>query len=56
MRVHLHNDVDLGHYAETLLKIDEGRLYTDAEVYILLLREFCILDWNTCVDVITTVK
>ena len=27
MRVHLHNDVDLGHYAETLLKID-GRLDT----------------------------
>ena len=32
MRVHLHNDVDSRHYAETLLKIDEGRLDTDAEV------------------------
>ena len=40
-RVHLHNDVDSGHYADTLLKID-GCLDTDAEGYILLSREFCI--------------
>jgi PIF1 helicase. len=46
MRVHLHNDVDSGHYAETLLKIDKGRLDTDAEGYILISREFCFLVEN----------
>ena len=44
--MHLHNDVDSGYYAETLLKIDEGYLETDAEGYILLSREFCILIEN----------
>ena len=42
MRVHLHDDVDSGNYAEILLKIDEGHLDTDAKGYILLSREFCI--------------
>ena len=54
MRLHLHNDVDSGHYAETLLKIDEGRLDTGAEGYILLSREFCILVEND-VDLIAQV-
>ena len=54
MRVDLHNDVHSGHYAETLLKIDEGRLDTDAEGYILLSREFCILVEND-VDLIAQV-
>ena len=40
MRVYLHNDVDLGHYAEMLFKIGDGHLDTDAESYILLSREF----------------
>ncbi|GFU49223.1 ATP-dependent DNA helicase [Trichonephila clavipes] len=34
MRVHLHNDVDLGHYAETLLNIGDGCLDADTEDYI----------------------
>ena len=54
MRVHLHNDVDSGHYAETLLQIDEGRLDKDAEDYILLSREFCIIVEND-VDLIVQV-
>ncbi|GFX21389.1 ATP-dependent DNA helicase [Trichonephila clavipes] len=41
MRVHLHNDVDSGLYAEMLLKIDDGCLEVDAEGYISLSREFC---------------
>ena len=54
IKVHLHNDVDTGRYAETLLKIDEGRLDTDAEGYILLSREFTILVEND-VDLIAQV-
>ena len=54
MRVHLHNIVDSGHYAEALLKIDEGRLDTDAEGFILLSREFRILVEND-VDIIAQV-
>ncbi|GFU68550.1 ATP-dependent DNA helicase [Trichonephila clavipes] len=34
MRVHLHNDVDPGLYAEMLLKICDGCLEVDAEGYI----------------------
>ena len=44
----------MGHYVETLLKIDEGRLGTDAEGHILLSREFCILVEND-VDLIAQV-
>ncbi|GFX59613.1 ATP-dependent DNA helicase [Trichonephila clavipes] len=54
MRVHLHNDVDSEHYAETLLKIGDGCLDADAEGYILLSREFCNLVEND-VDLITQV-
>ena len=54
MRVHLHNDVDSGHYAEMLLKIDDGRLGTDAEGYTLISRQFCILVENN-VDLIVQV-
>ncbi|XP_055910858.1 uncharacterized protein LOC129945224 [Eupeodes corollae] len=43
MRVHLHNDVDSGLYAEILLKISDGCLDVDAEGYISLSREFCNL-------------
>jgi PIF1 helicase. len=54
MRVYLHNNVDSGHCAEMLSKIDEGRLDTDAEGYILLSRTFCILLENY-VDLIAQV-
>lgn len=43
MRVHLHNDLDSGLYAETLLKIGDGRLDVDAEGYVSLSGEFCKL-------------
>ncbi|GFX90708.1 hypothetical protein TNCV_3195261 [Trichonephila clavipes] len=45
-RVHRHNDVDSGHYAEALLKIGDGFFDTDVESYILLSREFCNLVEN----------
>ncbi|GFW47945.1 ATP-dependent DNA helicase [Trichonephila clavipes] len=46
MRVHLHNDVDSGLYAEMLLKIGDGCLEVDAEGYISQSREFCNLVEN----------
>ncbi|KFM67453.1 hypothetical protein X975_07081, partial [Stegodyphus mimosarum] len=46
MRVHFHNDVDSGNYAETLLKIGSGCLETDAEGCILLSEEFSNLVEN----------
>ena len=48
--------VDSGRCAEMLLKIDDWPLDTDAVGYILHSREFCILDFMTCADVIMTVK
>lgn len=54
MRMHLYNDVDSGHYSETLLKIGDGRLGADAEGYISLSREFCNLIEND-VDLIAQV-
>jgi ATP-dependent exoDNAse (exonuclease V), alpha subunit - helicase superfamily I member len=54
MRVHLHNDVDSGLYAEMLLKIGDGCLDVDAEGYISLSREFCNLVEND-VDLIAHV-
>ncbi|XP_055918651.1 uncharacterized protein LOC129950755 [Eupeodes corollae] len=54
MRVHLHNDVDSGLYAEMLLKIDDGCLDVDAEGYISLSREFCNLV-ESYVDLIANV-
>uniref|UniRef100_A0A034W2F0 ATP-dependent DNA helicase n=1 Tax=Bactrocera dorsalis TaxID=27457 RepID=A0A034W2F0_BACDO len=54
MRVHLHNDVDSGLYAEMLLKIGDGCLDVDVEGYILLSREFCNLV-ESDVDFITNV-
>ncbi|GFX94400.1 ATP-dependent DNA helicase [Trichonephila clavipes] len=46
MRVHLHNDVDSGLYAEMSLKIGDGCLEVDPEGYISLSREFCNLVEN----------
>lgn len=46
MRVHLHNDVDPGLYAEILLKIGDCSLDVDAEGYISLSGEFCNLVEN----------
>ncbi|CAH1107947.1 unnamed protein product [Psylliodes chrysocephalus] len=54
MRVHLHNDVDSGLYAELLLKIGDGCLEVDAEGYISLSRGFCDLVEND-VDLIAHV-
>lgn len=54
MRVHLHNDVDSGLYAEMLLKIGDGCLDVDKEGYISLSREFCNLVEND-VDLIAHV-
>ncbi|GFV67731.1 ATP-dependent DNA helicase [Trichonephila clavipes] len=46
MRVHLRNDVDSEHYAETQLKIGDGCLDADAGGYNLLSREICKLVKN----------
>ncbi|GFV94376.1 ATP-dependent DNA helicase [Trichonephila clavipes] len=54
MTVHLHNDLDSGHYADTLLKMGVGCLDAGAEDYILLSREFCSLVEND-VDLIAQV-
>ncbi|CAK1603523.1 unnamed protein product [Parnassius mnemosyne] len=43
MRVHLYNDINAGNYADTLLKIGDGRLETDAEGCVKLTRDFCNL-------------
>ncbi|CAG5034231.1 unnamed protein product [Parnassius apollo] len=43
MRVHLYNDINAGNYADTLLKIGDGRLETDAEGCVKLTRDFCYL-------------
>ncbi|CAK1595296.1 unnamed protein product [Parnassius mnemosyne] len=43
MRVHLYNDINAGNYANTLLKIADGRLETDAEGCVKLTRDFCNL-------------
>ncbi|GFY13790.1 ATP-dependent DNA helicase [Trichonephila clavipes] len=54
MRVHLHNDVDSEHYAETQLKIGDGCLDADAGDCILLFREFFNLVEND-VDLIAQI-
>lgn len=43
MRVHLYNDINAGNYADTLLKIGDGRLESDAEGKVMLTRDFCYL-------------
>lgn len=43
MRVHLYDDTNAGNYAETLLKIGDGRLETDAEGCVTLTGDFCQL-------------
>ncbi|GFW40214.1 ATP-dependent DNA helicase [Trichonephila clavipes] len=55
MRVHLHNDVDLEHYAETQLKSGDGCLDADAGGYISLSGEFCNLVERD-VDLITQIS
>ncbi|GFY42472.1 ATP-dependent DNA helicase [Trichonephila inaurata madagascariensis] len=52
--MHLNNNVDSRHYAESILKIGDGSLDTNAEGYILLSREFCNLAEND-VDLISQV-
>ncbi|GBP62944.1 hypothetical protein EVAR_95899_1 [Eumeta japonica] len=54
MRVHLHNDIDPGLYAEMLLKIGDGCLDVDHEGYISLSRKFYNLVENN-VDLIARV-
>ncbi|CAH2105889.1 unnamed protein product [Euphydryas editha] len=41
MRVRLFNDFHSGHYAETLLKIGDGRMTVDTEGMITLTEDFC---------------
>lgn len=41
MRVRLFNDIQSGNYAETLLKIGDGKMTVDAEGMITLTEEFC---------------